>query len=48
VDGRDRPGHNDEFGETPVAMSLAEAREQLARANRMIANEGMFDRTGSC
>ena len=32
--------------ETPVPMSLAEAREVLARANRMIANEGVLDAFG--
>jgi ribulose-5-phosphate 4-epimerase/fuculose-1-phosphate aldolase len=30
----------------PVPMSLAEAREALARANRMIANEGVLDAFG--
>jgi ribulose-5-phosphate 4-epimerase/fuculose-1-phosphate aldolase len=30
----------------PVPMSLSEAREMLARANRMIANEGVLDAFG--
>jgi ribulose-5-phosphate 4-epimerase/fuculose-1-phosphate aldolase len=33
-------------GETPVPMSLAEAREVLARANHMIAHEGVLDAFG--
>jgi ribulose-5-phosphate 4-epimerase/fuculose-1-phosphate aldolase len=32
--------------ETPVPMTLDQAREQLARANRMIANEGVLDAFG--
>ena len=42
----DKPGR-DGFGEeTPVPNKLDEAREQLARANRMIANEGVLDAFG--
>jgi ribulose-5-phosphate 4-epimerase/fuculose-1-phosphate aldolase len=41
-----RPGMTKKSGETPVPMSLAEARELVARANRMIANEGVLDAFG--
>src|ERR1019366_7526961 len=37
-----KPGMAKYLGETPVLNKLNEAREQLARANRMIANEGVL------
>ena len=41
-----KPGMTKYLGETPVLNKLNEAREQLARANRMIANEGVLDAFG--
>jgi ribulose-5-phosphate 4-epimerase/fuculose-1-phosphate aldolase len=43
---RTSPAVTKEFGEAPVPLSLAAAREVLARANRMIANEGVLDAFG--
>ena len=45
VDGRHRAGH-DELKGNPVTMKLDHARDVLARANRMIAHEGVLDAFG--
>ena len=46
MDARHKAGHDEEIGGMPVPMSLAEARELLARANRILANEGVLDAFG--
>ena len=45
VDARHKAGHDKSQGETPVSK-LDETRELVARANRMIANEGVLDAFG--
>ena len=46
VDGRDKPGHDRTWENASVPNKLDEARDLLARANRMIANEGVLDAFG--